>query len=1217
MLRIRMVALLGLFLVVVARADDPKPQAASKPPWQRLVTVEVAQKAAELKKRIGEHTNADRYAEAITAAEELLALRTKVQGAEHWETVDLKWQLAALKKVAALPAEKRAGWRQAEQGAAAAGPLVQQAQYGQALALWQERLKWCREVLGEDHPVTATSYYNVAYNLQAQGKYAEAGALYQKALDIYRKFVGEEHPDTAISYNNIALNLNAQGKYAEAAPLFQKALDIYRKFAGEEHPDTATSYNNVAYNLTAQGKYAEAAPLFQKALDISRRVLGENHADTARSYNNVAYTLQAQGKYAEAGPLFQKALNIYRKIQGEEHPATATSYNNVAFILQAQGKYAEAGPLYQKALDIRRKALGEEHPDTAGSYNGVAANLNAQGKYAEAGALYQKALDIYRRVLAENHPDTARCYNNLAYTLQAQGKYGEAGPLYQKALDIYRKALGEEHPDTATSYNNGAANLYEQGNYAEAGPLYQKALDIRRKALGEGHPDTATSYNNGAANLQAQGKYGEAGPLFQKALDLYRKALGEDHPLTATSYNNVAANLQAQQKYAAALASLEAATRSYEAARLNVATGGLDRAAFGAKQSPYPFLAAARSRSGRAADAWVALEANLARGLLDQLALHGGPGLTPAEQRQRDDLQARRTALDARILPLASRTQRTGADTAELERLVGQRQQLDESLAALAVRVSQREVAPLAQLQATLPADAAFVAWVDVALGGIQEHWGCVVRPQGPPHWERLPGSGPGRRWTSADTDLSGRLRAALAGSAPAAEVDALARRLDAQRLAPLRQHLDGVQRLLVAPVNQMAGIPLEALTDRYTVSYTPSGTYLARRTDRPPCRSTGLLAVGDPVFPPAPETRTPTALPPGGLLINQVLPGGAAARARLQAGDVLVAYAGQDLTSVEQLGQLVAAQAGAKTVAIKVWREGQEQLTEREVARGRLGVTLAKEPAREALTARRQADQLLAQLRRGEHYAELPGTQVEVARLAQLFDPKDVTTLTRADATEQRLDDLRRAGALKGYRYLHLATHGQANDVRAFESALILTPPAKPPEVRVGEPYLEGRLTAGEVLDYWHLDADLVTLSACDSGLGRKGGGDGLLGFAQAFLLAGSRSVCLTLWQVDDTATALLMDRFYRNLLGKRADGARAMPKAEALREAKQWLRNLTAAEALDRLGTLTQGVVRGERPAREAMRGLPRPKDSAKDYRPYAHPRYWAAFILIGDPE
>jgi CHAT domain-containing protein len=211
----------------------------------------------------------------------------------------------------------------------------------------------------------------------------------------------------------------------------------------------------------------------------------------------------------------------------------------------------------------------------------------------------------------------------------------------------------------------------------------------------------------------------------------------------------------------------------------------------------------------------------------------------------------------------------------------------------------------------------------------------------------------------------------------------------------------------------------------------------------------------------------------------------------------------------------------------------------------------------------------------------------------------------------------MRKADKLKQFKYLHLATHGKANNFRSFDSALILTRPDKMPEPRAGEPWLDGRLTAAEVLEYWKLDAELVTLSACESALGRPGGGDGLLGFAQAFLLAGSRSVCLTLWQVDDTATVLLMDRFYRNLLGKREDGAKPMGKAAALHEAKQWLRNLSAKDALERLGTLTNGVVRGERPAREEMRSVPVPKDAAKDYRPYAHPRYWAAFILIGDPD
>ena len=112
--------------------------------------------------------------------------------------------------------------------------------------------------------------------------------------------LGEDHPDTATSYNNVAVNLNAQGKSAEAEPLYQKALEIRRKVLGEDHPDTASSYNNVAFNLNAQGKSAEAEPLYRKALAICRKVLGEDHPDTATSYNNVAANLNAQGKSAEA-----------------------------------------------------------------------------------------------------------------------------------------------------------------------------------------------------------------------------------------------------------------------------------------------------------------------------------------------------------------------------------------------------------------------------------------------------------------------------------------------------------------------------------------------------------------------------------------------------------------------------------------------------------------------------------------------------------------------------------------------------------------------------------------------------------------------------------------------------------------------------------------------------------------------------------------------------
>jgi len=109
---------------------------------------------------------------------------------------------------------------------------------------------------------------------------------------------------------------------------------------------------------------------------------------------------------------------------------------------------------------------------------------------------------------------------------------------------------------------------------------------------------------------------------------------------------------------------------------------------------------------------------------------------------------------------------------------------------------------------------------------------------------------------------------------------------------------------------------------------------------------------------------------------------------------------------------------------------------------------------------------------------------------------------------------------------------------------------------------------------------------------------------------------VCLSLWEVDDTATALLMDRFYQNLLGKR-DGLKApMPKALALKEAKDWLRDLTRKQAVALSAELRNGVVRASRGEKTTKIIGDVPKVEKPEEKPYAHPQYWAAFILIGDP-
>jgi CHAT domain-containing protein len=442
--------------------------------------------------------------------------------------------------------------------------------------------------------------------------------------------------------------------------------------------------------------------------------------------------------------------------------------------------------------------------------------------------------------------------------------------------------------------------------------------------------------------------------------------------------------------------------------------------------------------------------------------------------------------------------------------LLQERGAAEAALADLAVAVSQRALAPLDAVQAQLPADAALLAWVDVtdASGAVQEHWGCVLRREGPPAWVRLPGTGTTGAWTPDDAQARGELRRQLADPplSGGGAWQAAARRLAAQRLDPLAPHLEGVRRLIVCPAARMSGLPVEVLSEAFTVSYAPSATLYARlAASRPQRRGPpALLALGDPAF-------------------------------------------------------------------------------------GSSG------------------------------YAPLPGTRREVEALAALFPT--ATKLLGDDASEPRLDALAARGELKRYRYLHLATHGEVHPPQASRCALVLAQASLPDplkQAQAGQKVYDGKVSVREILDTWQLDADLVVLSACNTGLGQEAGGDGLMGFAQALLSAGARSLVVSLWPVDDTATALLMVRFYQNLLGGRAgsvsdrrtssDRSSPLGKAEALRAAKAWLRNLAGDQAAAQLARLPKLERGGERT---------RPGATAAEARPYAHPYYWSTFILIGDPD
>jgi CHAT domain-containing protein/Tfp pilus assembly protein PilF len=156
----------------------------------------------------------------------------------------------------------------------------------------------------------------------------------------------------------------------------------------------------------------------------------------------------------------------------------------------------------------------------------------------------------------------------------------------------------------------------------------------------------------------------------------------------------------------------------------------------------------------------------------------------------------------------------------------------------------------------------------------------------------------------------------------------------------------------------------------------------------------------------------------------------------------------------------------------------------------------------------------------RGFSLARLPFSRQEVEDIGGFFAGHSQTYLG-AEATEEHAKAVG-----KDIRYIHFATHGLLDERFPLNSALVLTIPTK-----VAEGQDNGLLQAWEIFEQMRLDADLVTLSACNTGMGQELSGEGLIGLTRAFQYAGARSILASLWSVNDLWTMELMKDFYGRL--------------------------------------------------------------------------------------
>jgi CHAT domain-containing protein/tetratricopeptide (TPR) repeat protein len=988
---------------------------------------------------------------------------------------------------------------------------------------------WWEQEYGEHKALCGNHLNDLGNLLLERGDYAGARPLYERSLAIREAELGPEHTIVATSLNNLAVVLTRLGDYAGAWSLYERSLAIRENVHGPEHLLVAESLNNLAVLLRMLGDLVAARPLVERSLAIREELLGSEHTDVATSLNSLASLLRDLGDFAAAQPLYERALAIWVTQLGPEHRHVAAGLNNLAVLLWELGDLAEARSLYERALAILEAEHGPGHVQVAAVLGNLGNLLSDLGDHAAARQLHERCLAIREKALGPSHTDVALSLHNLGNQLRLLGDSVAARPLHARALAIQEAELGPGHADVARSLNSLGLALCRLGDVAGARPLYERALAILEAALGPEHPNVAASLGNLANLIGSLGDHAEAQPLYERSLAVREATWGPGHrSVVQVLYSLAKLHLdlgepELAQRYARRIAGRRGRVRE----TLASLTEGERYLYLASQRQLRNTLLAAAAAAGDPTAAYAAVLES--KGQVARLTLQTRSQIREAMEPEILTLAESLAQVQSRLSRAALKTdvRNREAHEALLLSLRGERDAVDRELLRTLDASEEAAVTPL-DVAAALPPSAAIVdllvhetyiparfedgAFVEVG------HWSkphvsaWIVRASEDRviHIDLGPAAAIEAAVAAFLEDLVRRRGAAIAGEQSGREVNAELRALVWE---PLVSHLDGVQTVFLSPDGVLGTLPFETIQGE-----------------------DGRFLLEDYAFVYPTEVASMVERPEE------------------------VALLGNDASSLLAVG-------GVDFRRRPAMNEKAGSATEKTAEPGSGSVVIPSDSLRGSFT---------------DYWGRLPATAYESQVVKDMHEDAFLATTTRLllqgpEASEERLK-----AEMPRHAILHLATHGffqpeglpsmweQALDAVSGEqgmqltltgarltglhpgllSGLVLAGANSPIEDGAVEADAaardDGYLTASEVTLLNLSAAELVVLSACETGLGRPQSGEGLLGLRRAFHMAGADTVISSLWSVKDESTSELMQSFYANLFLK------GMGRHEALRTAQ-----------------------------------------------------------------
>ena len=931
--------------------------------------------------------------------------------------------------------------------------------------------------------------------------------------------------------------LKAQGRFVDAEQAHRHALELREELA----PDSlavATSLNHLGSVVWRQGNLDRAQELWERCLTLRTR-LAPGSIDEAASLNNLGILAFDRGDLAVADELYSRSLEIIERLDPDS-VLVAMSLLNLVLIAHNRGDFVTAEERARRSVAINKR-LEPDGFELAKSLNNLGLVSYARGDVAAAEEAWRRASAIFES-RSPNSLELAATLNNLSVVALIRDDLEMAEDVQRRALAI-RESIAPESLDTALSLDNLSQVVVVSGDFETAERLQRRALEMRQQLAPDSF-DVALSLAHLSEMALEQGDLDDAEELGKQAFEI-RSRLAPGSPLLAASEHllgEVARQrgdlIRAEQLYRRALKTREVLTPGthHEAETLH-ALGVVLRD---------------RGRTESAAEmlhrAMIAVETQRVRrgGALERRGLVRGMEL----------------AVYYDLMQLLLDTGRPENAFAIFERSRAQ---------GLLAILSERDLVFAADIPEDLDRERRMVA---AAADRVLSDLGDMSAFAAPP--EDAGQRGVGGLVPVDSTD-------------PRAELLAELRRLR-QRQEEIRTRIRTASPRLAALT---APEPLDLEGTRAALD--PGTVLLAYAVGDQGCQ---LFVVergrhGVDVYNLGVDSNELQSSVQSFRTLIQSPTGDVEEIKRLarQLGETLLAPA---VPAISRARRLVIVPDGplhlAPFAALRVGAGGGDRfLVELKPLSVVVSATVLAELKKSRRTDRKPqvvvfADPsypvqggtgtplAVAAQQSGISLRPLPASRREAATLHRLYGTQTETWLG-TEATEERAKRVDR-----GTTILHFAAHSLISERLPLESAIALT--VGPPNA-AAESSENGLLQAWEVLEQVRLDADLVTLSGCQTALGKEATGEGIIGLTRAFQYAGARTVLASLWSVADDSTAELMDRFYRRLRSGTATN-------DALRAAQ--------------LDLLTAPLSLAE-------------DDGESRELDASHPFHWAAFQVIGD--